>query len=231
MKYIIQGKRIEIDLDEKVFTPSPHGSHALGEAIKVSSGESVLDVGTGTGILAILSAKLGGIVTAVDSLPAAVKLAKSNSEKNNVSLDIKLGNLFGPVDNKEFDVIIANVPQENLSPKLLLSLSPEAITGMHGGNNGNSILLSLLKEAPTYMHSTSRLYVVVYSMSNFRESLNKIIELYNAKLINFYTGPVKEFVYKDSNWYEEKLKEGLIDMYKKADEFYADLFVFELKLK
>ena len=138
MEYVIQGKKINIDLEDFVFKPSIHGSSALGNSIKINKNEKVLDIGTGTGLLAILSAKLGGIVSATDILPQAIFLAKNNAKKNNVNINIKLGNIFEPFKNKKFDVIIANVPQENLSPKVKKLLGKEILTGINGGNGGGN---------------------------------------------------------------------------------------------
>lgn len=231
MKYQIQNQDIELDLDDNVFSPSSHGSAALGSVIKINPGEMVLDIGTGTGLLAILAAKLGGKVTAVDVMPEAISLARRNAEKNNVSLDIKTGSLFAPVGGNIYDVIIANVPQENLSPTIINSLPPEQVAGMHGGENGNEILLKLLHLAPAFMHKKSRLYVVVYSMSDFRKSLTEITQKYNARLLNFHTGPVKDFVYSDIQYYQLQAKKEIINIYKRGSEYWADLFVFELSLK
>jgi len=102
-----------------IFHPSPNGSKALGGNIVVSEGERVLDVGTGTGMLAILAAKLGGKVLAVDMLHQAVNSAKQNALLNKVDVEVIKSNLFEKVPVQKFDVIIANVPQEVLSPKLL----------------------------------------------------------------------------------------------------------------
>lgn len=230
MKYLIQNQRINIDLHKDVFSPSPHGSSALGESIKINSGESVLDIGTGTGLLAILAAKLGGKVTATDILSEAIQLAKNNSLKNKVDINVKKSDLFGSINGK-FDVIIANVPQEVLSPKIISSYEKNKVIGMNGGENGNEILLKVLKDAPNYMTEKTRLYIVVYSLSNFRESLLNVLENYTVKLVNFYTGPVKDFLYEDIEWYERQLAKGFINMYRKEDKYFADLFVFELKLK
>ena len=89
----------------------------------------------------------------------------------------------------------------------------------------------VLRLAPNSMHSDSRLYVVVYSMSNFRKSLKIITENYHPKMINFYTGPIKDFAYSDIDWYLNKTKNGDISIYKKGEKYWADLFVFELMLK
>lgn len=231
MKYQIQNQNINLDLNDNVFTPSPHGSSALGSSIKITPGETVLDVGTGTGLLAILAAKLGGLVTAIDVVSDAITTTKKNAEKNNVSINVLSGDLFEPVKGKIYDVIIANVPQENLSPNIINSMPPKKVIGMDGGRNGNEILLKVLHSASLFMHQNSRLYVVVYSMSDFRKTIKKINEMYNTKLLDFYTGPVKEFVYKDIQYYETQTKSGGIDIYKRGDEYWADLFVFELSIK
>ena len=130
-----------------------------------------------------------------------------------------------------FDVIIANVPQENLSPNIMQQSCDDVVTGMHGGKNGNEILLNTLDEARTFMHQRSRMYVVVYSMSNFRESLSVISDLYDARMLHFYTGPVKDFVYEDRNWYEQQSQNGLVSVYNKGNEIFADLYVLELTLR
>ncbi len=230
MLYKIQNQDISIDLHDHVFTPSPHGTSAIGEAIRISKGESVLDVGTGTGLLAILAAKLGGIVTAVDISEEAVKLTKINAINNNVMINSKVSDLFESLSEK-YDVIIANVPQENLSPKIVSSQHIKKNIGMNGGINGNEIFLRMISDAPKYMHKDSRLYLAVYSLSNFRESLREVLKTYCVKLINFYTSPVKDFVYSDIEWYKQQQAEGLIGFYKKGDRYFADIFVFELSLK
>jgi HemK-related putative methylase len=224
----IKNQKIKIQMNPLVFHPSPHGTKALGENIAVFKGERVLDIGTGTGILAILAAKLGGKVLAVDILQKAVNLAKQNALLNKVDAEVIKSNLFEKVPAQKFDVIIANVPQEVLSPKILSKYPKEIITGMHGFGDGSRILTKTLKKASTFMKSTTRLYVVVYSMSGWRGSLNYIIKNYNVKLLDFYSGEVKDFVYKDLNWYKNNSKIGI---YKVGKKYWADLFIFELYLK
>jgi len=68
-------------------------------------------------------------------------------------------------------------------------------------------------------------------MSNFRESLSVISDLYDARMLHFYTGPVKDFVYEDRNWYEQQSQNGLVSVYNKGNEIFADLYVLELTLR
>jgi HemK-related putative methylase len=224
----IQDISLEILTNENVFLPSPHGSKALAEFIKVNKGDKVIDIGCGTGFLAILSAKKGGFVKGTDILQEAVNLSNKNALKNKVNVDFRKGDLFSPFEEEKFDVIIANVPQEVLSPKIKKKWDKNKIISYSGGETGSEILIRTLEEAKKYMHKKSRLYIVVYAMSNYRESLKCILKNYSAKLVNFYSSPVKEFVYEDREWYEQNTK---VQIYEKGDEIFSDLFTFELSLK
>ena len=77
----------------------------------VKPGMTVIDVGTGTGILAIAAAHMGAKhVLASDIDPMAVRVAKENVEINGFSnvITCKAGNLLEVVDEPA-DVVIANI--------------------------------------------------------------------------------------------------------------------------
>ncbi len=71
-------------------------------------GRTVLDVGTGTGILAIAAAKQGAErVLGVDTDPHAVVVAGTNARANDVAIDLAVGSL-DDVEGR-FDVVLANL--------------------------------------------------------------------------------------------------------------------------
>ena len=78
----------------------------------LQSGDTLLDVGTGTGILAIAAVKSGGgRVVAVDSDETAVVVAKDNRRRNRIGPDRLLlvcGHLAEPVKGR-FDAVVANI--------------------------------------------------------------------------------------------------------------------------
>lgn len=76
----------------------------------VHEGTEVFDIGTGSGILAVGAAKLGGIVQAGDIDPLAVRIARQNTTLNKIEDKIKVeaGNL-GEVFSGKADVVIANI--------------------------------------------------------------------------------------------------------------------------
>jgi len=100
------------------------------------NGGTLLDVGTGTGILAIAAALLhpGSCVTGIDIDPVAVSVARENVAINRVPPD-QIAILeaqpkqFGGcgVDREAFDVVIANLTAEviiDLAPDLIACLAP-----------------------------------------------------------------------------------------------------------
>jgi ribosomal protein L11 methyltransferase len=85
------------------------------EAIIQKKGLSVLDLGTGSGILSIVSAKLGArVVWAIDIDETALENAKENVEKNGLSdvIKIKKGSI-GSV-RRGFDIVVANISLRSL---------------------------------------------------------------------------------------------------------------------
>lgn len=80
---------------------------------------SLLDVGTGTGILAIAAIKLhaGSRVTAFDVDPEAIEVARENAEINNVADDIEIEvNKLSSYADQEFDVVLANLTADVIIP-------------------------------------------------------------------------------------------------------------------
>lgn len=82
---------------------------ALDELLTGRPGQSVLDVGTGSGVLAIAAKKLGaGRVRAVDTDPRAVALAQENCQLNQVD-GIELSDAPVPSIAEPFDILVANL--------------------------------------------------------------------------------------------------------------------------
>ena len=96
----------------------PRGDSAfLVEGLDIHPGDEVLDVGSGTGVLAVFAALKGaGRVVAVDVNPDAVANAARNAERHGFDglIETRLSNVFdGLAGEARFDVIIANLPGRN----------------------------------------------------------------------------------------------------------------------
>lgn len=102
-----------------VFEPTPV-SPLLGKAVlaEVRRGDRVLDLGTGSGVNAILAASKASEVVAVDVNPASIKCAKKNAGRNGVASHIKVlqSDLFENVRGR-FDLIIFDPPFRWFKPR------------------------------------------------------------------------------------------------------------------
>lgn len=101
-----------------VFSPSLHFTSRvfarfLSRPGVVPQGGSVLDLGTGSGLLAIVAARSGaGRVIAIDINPAAVRCAGSNIALYDLQsvVEVREGDGFSPVQDDRFDLVICNPP-------------------------------------------------------------------------------------------------------------------------
>jgi ribosomal protein L11 methyltransferase len=107
---------------------------ALSDLLAGRAGASVLDVGTGSGLLAIAARKLGaGRVAANDEDPVAVEVARENAERNGVSLELTVD----PVERiaGTFDVVVANILANvlvALAPSLAAKVAPGGVLLLSG---------------------------------------------------------------------------------------------------
>jgi len=85
----------------------------------IPAGARVLDVGTGSGIVAIRAAQFGALVTAVDINPEAVRCARINVLLNRLEDRVQVceGDLFDPVRGEKFDRILFNPPYYRRLPR------------------------------------------------------------------------------------------------------------------
>lgn len=82
------------------------------DSVTVPRGSTVLDMGTGSGVGAIIAARWAGRVLAVDINPQAVRCARINVLLNRLEgrVEVLQGDLFDPVRGQKFDVILFNPP-------------------------------------------------------------------------------------------------------------------------
>ena len=116
-EYTASEDELVIELDPgRAFGTGSHPTTSLclklmEESIK--AGDTVIDVGTGSGILMIAAEKLGAsLVFGTDIDELAIEAAKENLELNKISEEkakVFLGNLISIVEDKKFDIVVANI--------------------------------------------------------------------------------------------------------------------------
>lgn len=123
----------------------------------------VLDVGTGTGALALQAARRGTRVTAVDVSWLAVWTARLNAWLAGLPVRIRHGDLFAPVREQKFDLILANppyVPAPDARPRHC-----GGGRSWDAGRDGRFVLDPLCREAPALLRPGGVLLVVHSALS------------------------------------------------------------------
>jgi len=142
----------------------------------VKEGATVLDIGTGCGILAIIAARKAKKVIATDLNPHAVKCARLNAKINGVApkIDVRLGDLFQPIQKTEkFDVIVFNAPYLPSFPHEQRTWIGRAWAG---GPTGRKLIERFIREAPHYLKRNGKILLVQSSLADIDETLKKFRE-------------------------------------------------------
>ena len=143
---------IQINVDQRCLIPRPE-TEFLIELIKNNSDnpKKILDVGTGTGCIALMLKKLypESTVDACDISLEALDLAKENSEIKNLEINLFQSDLLSDVEEVNYDIIVANlpyIPTETLSRLESEVVDYEPLVALDGGIDGLLYINRLIKE-------------------------------------------------------------------------------------
>ena len=126
----------------------------------------ILDIGTGTGCLALALKKSfsKAQVIASDINDLALQLAIENALKNNLEIKIIKSNLFQDIDDKNFDLIVTNPPYisnneyESLAPSVKNFEDKFALTAP---DNGLEIIKKIIKNSLNFLNKNGLLVVEI----------------------------------------------------------------------
>ena len=119
-------RRLVLKTDARALVPRPETEIVVDRCLELLRGEReprVLDVGTGTGAiaLAIADEHPGARVTAIDSSPDAVALARENAERLQLDVDVRVGGFDLAAEG--WDLVVSNPPY--VTPEEWDALQPE----------------------------------------------------------------------------------------------------------
>jgi len=144
------GGRVKIWIEaSEAFGTGHHGTTwgclmALEGVLRERRVSRVLDVGAGSGVLAIAAAKTGANALAIEIDPRAATIAEINAKQNQVAQRMRViaGDGARTIGQQQFDLVFANIlmrPLIRLAPKLAPAVAP----------GGNLVLSGLLRtQAP-----------------------------------------------------------------------------------
>ncbi len=154
-------------VDANVLVPRPDTETVIEvvRAIRTDRAAAcrVLDLCTGSGVIAISLAKElpNATVIATDLSEAAAQVARRNAERNHLSVEVRVGDLFAPVRGETFDVITSNPPYiaSAVIPTLSAEVRREPRLALDGGADGLAFYDRICTEARAHLSPGGALVV------------------------------------------------------------------------
>ena len=225
--YNFDNIQISLNISANTFPPS-EWAELLIKHMKINKKDKILDIGTGIGIIGIVAAKKGAIVSATDINIDAIKIAEINANQNSVSINFCHGEYFSNCENN-YDLVIANLPQEIVFKDV--KLGDVLYNSVNGGQNGNKTVIKLLKEIKGKKLSKAKLLMPISTLTDYCQTLNYATKYFDVQIHGLYKVRAKEYVYKFHDKYEKLNQLGKITIFKEEDIYFHLLYIVELKLK
>ena len=156
---------------DNVYEPA-EDSIILADIVKSCdlAGKKVLDVGTGSGLLAIVASNNSAIVTAVDIDSNAVDTAHKNGLVNKVDIEVIESDLFSNITGK-FDVIMFNPPY---LPSDETDEYASKRIDYDGGKNGRDIIKRFLDQVKKHLNEKGRILLLISSLTGEKELIKML---------------------------------------------------------
>lgn len=138
-------------INSNVLIPRPETEILVDLVVSTCKGikrPTIVEIGTGSGIISIMLAKLlpNAILKAVDISEDALHVAKLNAKKHGVETKIEfiLSDLLDNLKDKNFDMLVSNPPYIANDEPLHVGLSYEPSLALYGGKVGAEILEEII---------------------------------------------------------------------------------------
>ncbi|WP_026841193.1 peptide chain release factor N(5)-glutamine methyltransferase [Citrifermentans bremense] len=161
LQYILGSQEfmgLEFRVTPAVLIPRHDTEVLVTEAVKRGEAcRSILDIGTGSGCVAVAVAKAlpEAEVYTVDVSADAIEVARGNAERNGVSVQFFQGSLFEPFAGKRFDMLVSNPPYIISADLATLQQEVrdfEPVGALDGGGDGLDFYRRITADAPAYLN-------------------------------------------------------------------------------
>ena len=174
-------------VNKSVLIPRPETEELVRLIIdeqQSNSKKKILDIGTGSGCIAIILKKnLRSEVTGIDFSAEAIEVAKKNSKKSNHSIDFIFVKLENYVPNSRFDIIVSNppyIPIKDLNSVDINVIDYEPKTALFVNDDPLYFYREILKFAKKHLVKNGSIYLEIND--KYAEDLKNIFSDYKFRI-------------------------------------------------
>ena len=165
----------------------------------LARGSTVLDVCTGSGLLALVAARKGSRVVAIDVSRRAVLAARINATLNGVTVRSLRGDLFAPVMGERFDLIVSNPPY--LPGRSDALPQHGAARAWEGGATGRLLLDRICASAHEYLKPGGALLLTHSSVCGVELTLSQLSQRgLEPRVVESRRGPLGPLLRTRADW-------------------------------
>ncbi len=137
-------RRLELEVDPRVLIPRPETEHVVEAALGLPHGARVVDVGTGSGAIALALAdeRPDLRVVATETSPGALAVARANAKRLGLEVEWLEGDLLEPVTGA-VDAVVSNPPYVRAGERLAPELGYEPSEALYAGPEGLEVYRKL----------------------------------------------------------------------------------------
>ena len=208
-----------VSLGQGVFHPS-HTSRNIAEALEIAPGDTVIDVGCGSGVLSFVAARLGAKrVIGTDLSEEAIQVARENAVRLGLQdqVEFRSGNLLDPVRGEQADVIIGDVSGIPDEIGRLAGWFPD---GRAGGPTGVELPLQMIESIGDTLAPGGRLYLPTGTIQDERRIIEAARRVFgdNMEAVIAREFPLPDIVGK-SVAVARMMKDGLLNLHKRGSRW------------
>jgi len=156
-------RHLDLVVDARVLIPRPETELLVGAVLDWATSQGrtgrVVDIGTGSGAIALSLAKEGAFeaVVATDISTDALAVARLNAERNGLgaAVELRRGSLFGALnEGEQFAAVVSNPPYIGETERDALAVevvAHEPATALFAGSDGLALVSELVAGAPQWL--------------------------------------------------------------------------------
>ena len=174
---------LEFNVNSNVLIPRPETEELVRLMLKEDlDGKEILDIGTGSGCIAISLAKSlpNAKVSALDISEETLKVARENAKINNVDINFINADIFDYQTDKKYDIIVSNPPyviesEKRLMKRNVVEYEPKQALFV---TDDNPLLYYkvILNFSKTYLNKNGKIYIEINE--NYKDEIMELVNNY-----------------------------------------------------